>query len=140
MIKESILFVASTGLLIYFLTPPDEPVKPEAVEQESQKKATPVVRTADDKWGYEDETEADDQAFAFGEPMTDLDRDENVQSRDEEDSSDRQEQSGNTRAKTPSFTSNRKPASADSPVSGAKGSIDNPIVFKTNNPSNPVDD
>ncbi len=140
MIKESILFVASTGLLIYFITPSNEPAKPETVGQEAQKAVTSAVPSSDDGWGYDDDEADDDGSFVFGEPITDLDGDDDVQSRDEDDSSDRQGQSDNTGSKSSSYTNKRKSASADSPVSGQKGSIDNPIVFKTNNPSDPIDD
>lgn len=139
MLKESILFVASTGLLIYFIAPSDEPAKPEAVGQEEQKMVTPAVQTADDGWGYDDD-DGDGESFVFGEPVTEQDGDDDDQSRDEDDSSDRQRQSDNTGSKTSYFTDNRTMASADSPGSGQKGSIDNPIIFKTNNPSDPIDD
>lgn len=139
MLKESILFVASTGLLIYFITPSDEPAKPETVGQVAQKTLKPSVQTADDGWGYDDD-EGDGESFVFGEPVADQDGDDDDQSRDEDDSSDRQGQSDNTGSITSSFTYNRKMASAGSPRSGQKGSLDNPIIFKTNNPSDPIDD
>jgi len=138
MLKESILFVASTGLLIYFISPSDEPHKAEPVKEQVQKQAKPLAPASDDGWG-DDEDEYDSEgSFTFGEPMTDPDDDEDEQALDEDDRSDRQEQADNQESKSTARGKNR--SSGRSPGSGEPGSIDNPIVFKTNNPENPEDD
>ena len=139
MVKESIMFVAATGLLIYFMTPSDDPAKPEAAALEGQKTVTPAAQSADDIWGYDDEDD-NDESFTFGEPITDLAGDGDEKSQEEDDSSNRQRQSETTESKTTSFSSSRKTASANSPGSGQIGSINNPIILKTNDPSDPADD
>ena len=146
MLKESILFVASTGLLIYFIAPSSEP--PEPVKDQVQEPVRPVVETPDDGWGYEDEEDGDDEAYAeesftFGDPMTLLDDDSADDRLD--DPSDRPEQPDNSGSRNrPSGTSASVRAAArsspNSPRPGEPGSLENPIVLTTNNPADPVDD
>jgi hypothetical protein len=142
MIKESILFVASTGLLIYFISPSDEPAEPEPVEEQVQETVAPAAQSPDNAWDYDDE-EADEgeDMFVFGEPMTDPHaedyEDEPV---DEEAISNRQEQSASRQVNPAPAVSDRQAASENSPRSGEKGSADNPIILKTNNPPDPEDD
>lgn len=148
MLKESILFVASTGLLIYFIAPSSEP--PEPVKDQVQEPVRPVVETPDDGWGYEDEEDGDDEAYAeesftFGDPMTLLDDDSADDRLVEDDPSDRPEQPDNSGSRNrPSGTSASVRAAArsspNSPRPGEPGSLENPIVLKTNNPADPVDD
>lgn len=71
MLKESILFVASTGVLIYMLVPSNEPPAEPAAPME-ERTAKPPAQTSDDGWGYDEEDEADEN-FTFGEPMMDPD-------------------------------------------------------------------
>lgn len=74
MIKESILLVAATSLLVYIVMPAEEPVAAEAAPQEMP---TPVVeepvaispKPPEHAWGY-DESGNDGQSFVFGEPVT----------------------------------------------------------------------
>ena len=148
MLKESILFVASTGLLIYFIAPSDEPAAP--VKQQVQQPAKPAVETPDDGWGYEDEGDGEEEAYAddnftFGEPMTLVDDDSAGDSQAEDDPSDRPEQPDNSRTRSKSSGTSAAIRSAvrvspNSPRAGEPGSPENPIVFKTNNPTDPADD
>ena len=77
MIKESILLVASTSLLVYIVMPAEKPVAAEAAPQEMP---TPVVeepvakspKPPEHAWGY-DESGNDGQSFVFGEPVTPFD-------------------------------------------------------------------
>ncbi|WP_417622168.1 hypothetical protein [Parasphingorhabdus sp.] len=140
MLKESILFIAATGALIYFITPSDEPAKPEPAKQVVQKSAPSFAEPSEDSWGGSVEEEEDYESFTFGEPMTDPDEDETETSDDGEDT-DRPAQSDNSGANpAPASRSSRSNNFPNSPASGKPGSLDNPIIFKTNNPENPVDD
>jgi len=150
MIKESILFVASTGLLIYFITPSNEPPEAEPVEQAEQITTKTSVKTSndgwddagsgDDGWGDDEVEEAEDESFTFGDPMTNLDLEDDEKPRDEEESSARPEQSEDRGARKSPPASRRSRPSGNSPGSGELGSIDNPIILKTRNPPNPEDD
>tara|TARA_R110001606_G_scaffold66778_11_gene153343 strand:+ start:1418 stop:1840 length:423 start_codon:yes stop_codon:yes gene_type:complete len=140
MLKESIVFVISTGALIYFISPSDEPAKPEPIKEEVQETVTPATEAPDNAWGYDDETDADGESFTFGDPMTNLDDDVAKPSVDEDDNSGRQEQSSSTQSNSRSSASDSRTVSAASPATSEKGSVDNPIVFKTNNPPDPEDD
>ena len=70
MLKESILLVASTGMVIYFITPSEEPQKVQPVQAEAQEIIRPVTQLSDDSWEGDETEEADDDNFVFGEPMT----------------------------------------------------------------------
>ena len=143
MIKESILFVAATGVLIYFVTPSDEAPEAGAIPEDTQKPVIRAPQSADDGWDYDDEEEEDGESFVFGEPLTNLDGDDdNDSSEDEEaeDRSDRREQTDSRKTATKPATRNRQKFSANSPMPSEPGGIDNPIVFATKTPSNPVDD
>jgi len=136
MLKESILFVVATGALIYFVTPSDAPPK----VQQVQKMVEPVVEASDDVWDDDEDEEEGEETFIFGEPMSDPDSGSDDQYRDEDKPSDRQEQSDNSGSQNTDTASSRNRPSANAPGSGELGSIDNPIIFKTNNPPDPEDD
>ena len=142
MLKESIIFVASTRLLIYFIAPSDKAPEAEPVPAEVQKPAKTVVETPDNGWGAEEEVDdyADDESFVFGEPMTVLDDENKEKSSDEEERSNRPEQADNSGSRNPTAVRAAARPSPNSPRSGELGSLENPIVFKTNNPVDPVDD
>ena len=140
MLKESILFVASTGLLIYFMAPADKPQEAKPVQAVVQEPVKPAVDSSDDGWGY-DEDEGDvGEAFTFGEPMTLLDDGSADDPGDEDPPAKRQEQSDGGRSATSGSARAPSGSSPNSVRSGEPGSLENPIVFKTNNPANPVDD
>lgn len=138
MLKESILFVASTGLLIYFLTPSDKAPETALAPAQMQETVKPAAQAPDDAWGYEEE--ADDENFVFGEPMTLLDDEDSEKPQEDEDRSRRTEQADNSGSRNSPAARKAAAPSPNSPRSGELGSLDNPIVFKTNNPENPVDD
>lgn len=142
MLKESILFVASTGLLIYFIAPSDKAPEAEPVPAEVQEPARTAVAAPDDGWGAEDEDDeyADGESFVFGEPMTLLDEENKDKSPDEEDPVDRPEQPDDSGSRTSAPARTAARPSPNSPRSGEPGSLENPIVLKTNNPADPVDD
>ncbi len=141
MLKESILFVASTGLLIYFIAPSDKAPEAEPVAAKLQEPAKPAVEPPDNAWGAEEEDDyADGESFVFGEPMTVLDDENGEKSSDEEQLSDRPEQADNSKSQTRDSARAAANPSPNSPRSGEPGSLENPIVFKTNNPADPVDD
>lgn len=146
MVKESILFVVSTGLLIYFVTPSEDPPKADAGADEVQTQVTPPVQSSDDGWGYEDGEEQDDESFVFGEPLTSFDNDyetdsDDTSSADEEEGSSRREQQADAgRSSSRSASRSQPKYSPNSPQPSEKGGIDNPIVFETRTPSDPVDD
>lgn len=142
MIKESILFVVSTGLLIYFVTPSDEPAKVDAAPAETQKPVKQATESADDGWGYDDEDAEDDESFEFGEPFSGSDDDSDDRSSDDEEdgSSDREEKAETREARPKPVAKIRKQYSANSPQPNEQGGVDNPVIFKTDNPANPVDD
>ena len=54
MVKESILFVASTALLIYFMTPSEEPPETAVAAEEPSKPVSATVQDSDDGWGYDE--------------------------------------------------------------------------------------
>ena len=144
MLKESILFVASTGLLIYFVTPSGEPAKPDAVSEEVQKAVPSPPKPADNAWDYDDEEEGGEESFTFGEPTMDLDSgyddsDESA-SIDEDDPSARAAVLEKSTSKTQSAARSNRSSFASSRDSSDLGSVDNPIVLESRNPPNPVDD
>jgi len=125
MLKESILLVASTGVLIYLIAPSDAPPKPEPAKVEVPKAVGPVMQPSNDSWDYDDgDSEDGDDGFTFGEPMTFVDGDNDQSSADQSSSND-QAQSGNSG----SFARSRKAPSAGSPRPGKPGSLENPIVL-----------
>ena len=141
MLKESILFVASTGLLIYFIAPSDAPPADQPVKEQVQEPVKPAVQASDDGWDNEDDEDEDsEESFVFGDPMTVLDDENDSESVDEELRSARQEQADNSGARNSASASRTPKPSPNSPRSGEPGSLENPIVFKTNNPVDPVDD
>jgi len=140
MIKEAILFVASTGLLLYFIAPSDKAPEAEAVKEQVQKPVKRNVPPADDGWGDDDDEAESDESFTFGEPMTLLDDESADDSVDEEQPADSQEQADNSDSGSSASARAKARYAPDSPRSGKPGSLENPIVFKTNNPPNPSDD
>ena len=144
MLKESILFVASTGLLIYFVTPSGEPAKPEAVREEVQKAVPSPPKPADNAWDYDDEEEGDEESFTFGEPSINLNSDyddsDDDAPVDEDDASQRATRSEDSASQTQSAGRSNRSSFANSPASSELGSIDNPIILESRNPPDPADD
>ena len=138
MIKETILFVASTGLLIYFVTPSEKPPKTDAAPVEVQKSARPVAETADDGWGYGDDDDTEDESFVFGEPLTSFDNDydsgsDDKPAVDEEKSESRREADTRPSSPRPTVRAERE-YSPNSPAPTEKGGVDNPIILDTTTP------
>ncbi|MEH6790743.1 hypothetical protein [Parasphingorhabdus sp.] len=71
MLKESILFVAGTGLMVYFLAPTATPPEEKPVSEAVQQPLPTVQESPDDAWGY-DEEESGADSFTFGDPMVEL--------------------------------------------------------------------
>ena len=140
MIKESILFVASTGLLIYFIAPSDKDREAKPVQAEVQEPVKPPANSSDDGWGYDDGEGDADESFTFGEPMTLLDDEGADDSPDEDPPAKRPEQADNGGSSTSKSARAQARPSPNSPRQGEPGSLENPIVFKTSNPANPTDD
>ncbi|WP_373490564.1 hypothetical protein [Parasphingorhabdus sp.] len=123
MLKEAILFVASTGVLIYLIAPSGEPPEAEPVEQTEPLVATSPVQNMNDGWGSDgsgddgwgDEDEAVDENFTFGDPMIVLDRQDD--DRDEAKTSSSSQPSGNG--------------------AGQPGNINNPIMLTPKDLPNP---
>lgn len=72
--------------------------------------------------------------------MDDAESDQDADSEVEDYSSDRNEGWSDAGSSTNSYAKTSKTSSPDSPPPGEKGSLQNPILLKTNNPENPVDD
>ncbi|GAB5488495.1 MAG: hypothetical protein Pars2KO_20650 [Parasphingorhabdus sp.] len=144
MMKEALLFVASTGVLIYFLSPVSQEEKaiPEKIEE--PERVPKPTQSVDDSWGYEDEDDTTDEDFVFGQPIVMGDdedyEDENGDEAAREAGSDLSLANGEERQAA--FVESVKSGNAhpDSPQGSQRGSSSNPIVFKTNNPENPADD
>ena len=103
--------------------------------------AKPATQTSDDGWGYDDEEEeTEDESFVFGEPMTLLDDQNDEKSSDEDGGANRQEQADNSGSASTAAPKVATRPSPNSPRPGALGSLENPIVFKTDNPVNAIDD
>jgi hypothetical protein len=130
MLKESILFVASTGLLIYIFTPSDEPSKVEPVKEQVQETVEPAVQTSDVSWDYDEDETADDDTFVFGEPMTVTDSPGNEESGDEDSSANRLVPATDSGPKSRSYVSGGNQPAANNPRPGAPGSIENPLESK----------
>lgn len=138
MIKEAILFVAASGLLIYFISPSDELPEVQPVKEEVQKTVKASAQTSNDSWDYdEDDEEGGDDNFTFGDPTTDLDGNDGEISSDEVNDPYGQQQSGSKGTRGRAFASNREPATSNSPRPGEKGSIENPIELKSGGSSGP---
>ena len=141
MVKESVLFVASTALLVYFVTPVDEPPEVEPAVEEVKNPVADVSAAPDDGWDYDDES-TDDGTFVFGEPLVYSDGgDEAGAAIDEEEAgADRSQSAAKApRLAAPTTRTSRQPSSG-SPGPSEKGGVDNPIIFETRTPANPVDD
>ncbi len=126
MLKESILLVASTGLLIYFITPSDEPPKDVPVEKEAPKIVKPVAPVSDDSWGDDEEDDSDYENFVFGEPMTASGSDDSDDPWDDDHNPSLQYQPDKV------ASGNRSSGAGDSPLAGSPrpgepGSLQNPI-------------
>lgn len=116
MLKESILFVASMGVLIYLMAPSGEPPEAEPVAQTEPETVKTPARNSDHGWdsdgsgddGWGDEDEVDEENFTFGDPTTVLEGGD--------DDGDQEE------------SASRIQPSAKSPGSDEAGSIYNPIT------------
>ena len=140
MLKESVLFVGATGLLIFFMTPTDKSDEAKPVDEQTQETPAPSSPSPDDAWGYDDEVEENGEGFVFGEPMTGSDSEPSEPAQDEEKPSAREEQSASNKSSDADYAATRNPPAQNGPSSGSLGSVDNPITLKSNNPANPVDD
>lgn len=127
MLKESILLVASTGLVIYLITPSEEPPKAEPVAAEVQEMIQPVAQISDDSWEADESEEADDENFVFGEPMTIAGNESDEQLWDEDNNPNLQHQPSSKGSNSRPFSGGRNQPLAGSPPPGAPGSIENPI-------------
>lgn len=143
MMKEVALFAVSSSVLFYFLSPVSE--DPEAVPEEiiEQVAQSPAPRqSVDDSWGYEDEEDAEEE-FVFGEPLV-SDNDEDYAEEGDQRAEDIVEiaQTSNNESNLSKAAQTAKSGNAhpDSPQGSERGSKENPIVFETNNPVDPVDD
>ncbi|ATW04547.1 hypothetical protein [Sphingorhabdus sp. YGSMI21] len=125
MLKESILLVASTGLLIYFITPKEEPPKTAPVAAEVQEMAPPVAPVSDDSWEEDDSEDSDYENFVFGEPMT-VAGSEGDDPWDEDHNPSLQYQADKSPSKSRSSVGEAPPL-AGSPRPGEPGSQQNPI-------------
>ncbi|WP_109357290.1 hypothetical protein [Sphingorhabdus sp. EL138] len=67
MIKQAILFVVSTGTLIYFIAPVDDEKAAEPIAEETSKTKSAVKSSASDQWSYDDDEGTEE--FVFGEPL-----------------------------------------------------------------------
>ena len=130
MLKESLIFVLSTGVLIYLIAPSAEPVKPQPVVEEAEETAPPPapVQSPEDAWDYDAEDESD--SFTFGEPMTYLDDNSNDSSNEEDSGSGRPASWGPPPSGNTSFAGNGNMAPTNGRRPGEKGSRENPIEVK----------
>lgn len=138
MIKESILFIVSTGALIYFITPASDSGEADAPTEMVRETPKAIPQPSADSWGEED---GDDEYenFTFGQPLTENGADED-EAWEEEASAKGKDQWAASGSAPVSVASSQNNRSANSPAPGELGSLDNPIIFKTNNPPNPPDE
>lgn len=143
MIKAALLFVASAGVLVYFVAPVGED-EAAPVAQEEVQKPQPVREAIDedDEWGHDDDEGDGEEEFVFGEPMTsdddDYEEDENeINMGSEVTSTDRAIAERPTEYAEPKSKQSVDPSS---PKPGKLGSASNPIVLKTSKPTNTDDD
>ncbi|MEH6661097.1 MAG: hypothetical protein V7679_05545 [Parasphingorhabdus sp.] len=138
MLKESILLVASTGLVIYFITPSEEPKPVEPVQAEVQEVVQPVAPVSDDSWEDDETEESDDENFVFGEPMVVAGSESEDQPWDEDNIAGAEYQSDNKKSRSRSFGGSNEPSSG-SPRPGELGSLQNPIERNSSGGPDPVD-
>jgi len=138
MLKESILLVASTGMVIYFITPSEEPKKVQPVQPEVQEMIQPVAQISEDSWEDDESEEADDENFVFGEPMTFAGSENEEEPLDEDRSASLQYQSDDKRSTSRSSGGRNEPSSG-SPRPGELGSLQNPIERNGSSGPEPVD-
>lgn len=140
MIKESIFFVASTGLLIYLVSPEQEPPKTEVAADVAEKPDVVISPAPDDGWGYDDSS-AEDTGFVFGEPLTLTGEGygDSEATGEDEDGNDRTAAAFDVRGRTGSATSADRQLSANSPGPDERGGMNNPIVLNSESTGNPVD-
>jgi hypothetical protein len=71
MIKQAVLFVASTGLLIYFIMPVDDENQSQQPVVENEVKPKPANKVdSTDSWDAGSGDSEGEEAFVFGEPVT----------------------------------------------------------------------
>jgi len=143
MMKEVALFTVSSSILFYFLSPVSE--EPEAIPEDIIEEVTqsPAPRqSVDDSWGYEDEEDIEEE-FVFGEPIV-SDNDEDYEEDSDQGADETADfaQTSNNVASLSKVAQTAKSGNAhpDSPQGSERGSRENPIVFETKNPVDPVDD
>jgi hypothetical protein len=118
MVKESILFVAGTSLLVFLIMPAQQPAEVTPVPEET---AAPVVQTqkpSNTGWDYE-ESDGEEEPFIFGEPVkaTDSDYETTGSSSEESISSRPTEESASSSPRAESTSPEpRAKSTADSPA------------------------
>jgi hypothetical protein len=142
MMKAALLFVASTGVLIYFIAPVSEE-KAAPVAEEAVQKPQPVRQETDedDEWGDDDYDDDGEEEFVFGEPMTtdddyEEDEDEINMGGEVSDAEQAVAEGPIEYAKQPA----QQRVDPRSPKPGKLGSASNPIVLKTSKPVNTNED
>ena len=129
MLKESILLVASTGMLVYVFAPSEPAPAPEPAEVEVQKKVEPLVPPSDESWDNED---AGDKDFTFGEPVPFEDGEA-----DPIQPGQLQPAGPAPAAKSRSFSGGSNNPVARSRPPGSPGSIENPFAAPPTEPPPP---
>jgi len=136
MLKESLLLVASTGVLIYFVTPSEEPPQVQPVVEEAPAIIQAEPPEPEDSWEADDSEDGGDENFVFGEPMT-IAGSESQEPWDEDTTPSLQYQPDKVTSKTRYSGSSARPL-AGSPRPGELGSQQNPIERNNGGPP-PVD-
>lgn len=89
MVKESILFVAGTSLLVFLIMPAQQPAEVAAVSEETVAPVAQTKKPSNTGWDYE-ESDSEEEPFIFGEPIKAADSDyETENSSSEENTSSR---------------------------------------------------
>ncbi len=125
MIKQAVLFVASTGVLIYFITPVDDDQKRQPAVQEASEPKTRDQQDLSNSWDANGDDE--NEEFVFGEPL--------VYSENDRPSSENEgEEEGEYKPAAPQVTKLVRRANYVSPAvyskapkPGGLGSKENPI-------------
>ncbi len=121
MIKQAVLFVASTGFLLYFITPADsDNQKPSTIQEASEPKPK-YQQNLPAPWDAD--SDAEEEEFVFGEPLVYSDTDETIPEKNDEYSSAAPQVAKISRK--PNFVN---PAIySETPKPGQPGSRENPI-------------
>ncbi|MEP2102918.1 MAG: hypothetical protein ABJP02_05785 [Parasphingorhabdus sp.] len=125
MIKQAVLFVVSTGVLIYFIAPVDDDKSSQPVVQKASDPKPSNQSASADSW-YAD-SDDEEEPFVFGQPVTYSDDDESDSGNTDEKEREYQSTAGEVTGTSRKRSYAGVTANSGASKSGRPGSKGNPI-------------